>query len=144
MDCISCFISFGIDVYVDLSIPPIIRKKWGLRLKVFLPVYRSALSGTPNTKASPATPRSGKPVRGVAKPGADKSSYPQNGGLSADRSSKPIPSKTTVNRLSPKISTPPDVSLSKCLSESVYLHGCILKLVVVKIPNVGLRNLIYR
>ncbi|KAL7145949.1 hypothetical protein ABFS83_06G008500 [Erythranthe nasuta] len=79
---------------------------------------KSPLSGKPSTKASPATPQVGKPSRGVVKPVATSTSSPQNGGLSVDRSSKPIASKTTINRLSPKISTPPDKKPTSTLKPS--------------------------
>ncbi|KAL8049233.1 hypothetical protein ABFX02_06G008400 [Erythranthe guttata] len=79
---------------------------------------KSALSGKPSTKASPATPQAGKPSRGVVKPVATSTSSPQNGGLSVDRSSKPVALKTTINRLSPKISTPPDKKTTSTLKPS--------------------------
>ncbi|PIM98421.1 hypothetical protein CDL12_29098 [Handroanthus impetiginosus] len=68
---------------------------------------KSALSETPNAKVSPATPRVTKSSRGLAKSDADSASPLQNSRLSVDRSPRSVPSKPTVDRRSPKLSTPP-------------------------------------
>ena len=75
---------------------------------------RSALSETPN-KASPATPRVSKPGRGVAKSESDSPSPLQNSRLSVDRSPRTVTSKPAIERRSPKIATPPEVSITNAL-----------------------------
>ncbi|XP_008234542.1 PREDICTED: WEB family protein At3g02930, chloroplastic-like [Prunus mume] len=67
------------------------------------------ISETPK-KASPATPRVSKLSRGVAKSDSDSPSPLQNSRLSLDRSPKTasVNSKPTVDRRSPKITTPPE------------------------------------
>ncbi|KAL0304571.1 UNVERIFIED_CONTAM: WEB family protein, chloroplastic [Sesamum radiatum] len=79
---------------------------------------KSALSGTPNTKPSPAPPRVSKSNRGVAKYGADSTSSLQTAGLSVDRSPKSVTSKPTVDRPSPKLSTTPDKKSTRILKPS--------------------------
>ncbi|KAH6811379.1 hypothetical protein C2S51_025141 [Perilla frutescens var. frutescens] len=66
---------------------------------------KSTISGTPNAKSSPATPRVS---RVVAKPSGDSVSSLQNGRLSVDRSPGSVTSKLKVERPSPKPSTPTD------------------------------------
>ncbi|PON77565.1 WEB family [Parasponia andersonii] len=62
---------------------------------------------TPN-KASPATPRVNKPSsRGIAKSESDSPSPLQNSRLSVDRSPRSVTSKPTIDRRSPKLTTPP-------------------------------------
>ncbi|KAL0400447.1 UNVERIFIED_CONTAM: WEB family protein, chloroplastic [Sesamum latifolium] len=79
---------------------------------------KSALSGTPNTKPSPAPPRVSKSSRGVAKSGADSTSSLQTAGLSVDRSPKSVTSKPTVDRPSSKLSTTPDKKSTRILKPS--------------------------
>ncbi|KAI3457853.1 hypothetical protein Pfo_014516 [Paulownia fortunei] len=87
---------------------------------------KSALSGTPNAKPSPATPRVSKSSRGVAKPGADSTSSLQNARLSADRSPGSVTSTPTLNRPSPKLSTPPDKKATRILKPSELQAELIL------------------
>lgn len=68
----------------------------------------STLSETSNNKASPATPRVSKLSRGVTKAEPDSPSPLQNSRLSVDRSPRSINSKPTVERRSPKVTTPPE------------------------------------
>ncbi|KAK4403770.1 WEB family protein, chloroplastic [Sesamum angolense] len=79
---------------------------------------KSALSETPNTKVSPATPRISKSSRGIAKPDADSASPLPNARHSVERSPRSIPSKPTVERRSPKLSTPPDKKPTRILKPS--------------------------
>ncbi|KAI3471313.1 hypothetical protein Pfo_027976 [Paulownia fortunei] len=79
---------------------------------------KSAHSETPNTKVSPATPRVSKSSRGVAKSDADSASPLQNARLSVDRSPRSVPSKPTVDRRSPKLSTLPDKKTTRILKPS--------------------------
>lgn len=70
---------------------------------------KSALSETPNSKASPATPRVNKFTRGATKSDADSASPLQNSTrLSVDRSPRTVTSKPTVERKSTKLATPPE------------------------------------
>ncbi|KAI5659735.1 hypothetical protein M9H77_28528 [Catharanthus roseus] len=72
---------------------------------------KSSLSETPNSKASPATPRVNKlSSRGVTKSDAADSPSPlQNSSrLSIDKSPRTVTSKPTIDRRSTKIATPPD------------------------------------
>jgi hypothetical protein len=78
---------------------------------------RSTLSETPH-KASPATPtpRVSRPAsRGVAKSESDSPSPLQNSRLSVDRSPRSVTSKPTIERRSPKLATPPEVSITNAL-----------------------------
>ncbi|KAG6714585.1 hypothetical protein I3842_05G209200 [Carya illinoinensis] len=68
---------------------------------------KSALSETPH-KASPATPRVARLSRGVAKLESDSPSPLQSSRLSVDRSPRSVPSKSTIERRSPKLATPPE------------------------------------
>ncbi|KAL2540371.1 WEB family protein [Abeliophyllum distichum] len=79
---------------------------------------KSALSETPNQKASPATPRVSKPSRGIAKSEVDSPSPLQSSRLSVDRSPRSVPSKPTVDRRSPKLTTPPDKKTTRILKPS--------------------------
>ena len=94
--------------------------KWVLIVMMFGNLNRSSLSEPSNNKASPATPRVSKLTRGVAKSDADSPSPLQNPRLSVDRSPRSINSKPTVDRRSPKLATPPEVTsldayeLSEC------------------------------
>ncbi|XP_073130226.1 WEB family protein At3g02930, chloroplastic [Henckelia pumila] len=65
---------------------------------------KSALSETPNAKATPLASRLSKSSAGVAKPGTDSATRR----LSIDRSPASVASKTTLTRRSPKLSTTPD------------------------------------
>ncbi|KAL2556541.1 WEB family protein [Forsythia ovata] len=79
---------------------------------------KSALSETPNQKASPATPRVSKPSRGIAKSEVDSPSPLPSSRLSVDRSPRSVPSKPTVDRRSPKLTTPPDKKTTRILKPS--------------------------
>lgn len=82
-----------------------------------LHLNRSTLSETPH-KASPATPRVSRPSsRGVAKSESDSPSPSplQNSRLSVDRSPRSVTSKPAIERRSPKLATPPEVSITKAL-----------------------------
>jgi len=80
-----------------------------------LHLNRSTLSETPH-KASPATPRVSRPTsRGVAKSESDSPSPLQNSRLSVDRSPRSVTSKPTIERRSPKVATPPEVSITNTL-----------------------------
>ncbi|KAG8381680.1 hypothetical protein BUALT_Bualt06G0146700 [Buddleja alternifolia] len=73
---------------------------------------KSALSGTPNTtNASPATPRVSKLNRGLPKSDSDSRA-------SVDRSPSSVTSKSTADRPSPRLSTPPDKKTSRILKPS--------------------------
>lgn len=72
---------------------------------------RSAPSETP-TKVSAATTRVSKTVRGAAKSNSDAASPLQSSRLSVDRSPRSVPSKPALDRRSPKLGTPPEVSSS--------------------------------
>ncbi|KAL2249154.1 UNVERIFIED_CONTAM: WEB family protein, chloroplastic [Sesamum indicum] len=85
---------------------------------MLLCLHRSALSETPNTKVSPATPRISKSSRGVAKPDADSASPLPNARHSVERSPRSVPSKPTADRRSPKLSTPPDKKPTRILKPS--------------------------
>ncbi|PSS04571.1 WEB family protein [Actinidia chinensis var. chinensis] len=76
---------------------------------------KSSLSEPSNNKASPATPRVSRLTRGVAKSDADSPSPLQNPRLSADRSPRTNNSKPTVDRRSPKITTPPEKQPTRVL-----------------------------
>lgn len=82
---------------------------------------KSALSETPNSKVSPATPRFvSKSSRGVVKSNADSASPMQNARTSVDdQSPKSITPKPTPQRRSPKLlSTPPDKKPTRILKPS--------------------------
>ncbi|XP_057800627.1 WEB family protein At5g16730, chloroplastic [Salvia miltiorrhiza] len=81
---------------------------------------KSSLSGTPNAKASPATPRSS---RGVARPSGDSISSLQNGRLSIDRSPGSLTPKPKVERASPKPSTPTDRKPTRMVRPSSELQA---------------------
>ncbi|KAB1205313.1 hypothetical protein CJ030_MR7G012051 [Morella rubra] len=68
---------------------------------------KSTLSETPH-KASPATPRVGRPSKGVAKSETDSPSPLQKSRLSIDRSPRSVTSKPTTEHRSPKLATPPE------------------------------------
>ncbi|XP_002520069.2 WEB family protein At5g16730, chloroplastic isoform X1 [Ricinus communis] len=68
---------------------------------------KSGLSETPS-KASPATPRVSKLSRGVNKSEPDSPAPTQNSRLSVERSPRTITPKPTVDRRSPKVTTPPE------------------------------------
>ncbi|KAA8533455.1 hypothetical protein F0562_031111 [Nyssa sinensis] len=89
-------------------------------IMIFLNVNRSTLSETPNNKASPATPRISKLSRGVTKSETDSPSPLQNRRLSVDRSPRSVPSKptTSVDRRSPKLTTPPEKQQTRVLKGS--------------------------
>ncbi|CAI9774246.1 unnamed protein product [Fraxinus pennsylvanica] len=76
---------------------------------------KSALSETPNQKASPATPRVNKPSRGIAKSEVDSPSPLQSSRLSVERSPRSVPSKPTLDRRSPKLTTPPEKKTTRIL-----------------------------
>lgn len=65
---------------------------------------KSALSETPDTKATPGASRLSKSSAGVAKSGTDSATRR----LSVDRSPASVASKTTLSRRSPKLSTTSD------------------------------------
>ncbi|XP_030532843.1 WEB family protein At5g16730, chloroplastic-like isoform X1 [Rhodamnia argentea] len=69
---------------------------------------KSTSSETPNSKASPATPRVSKLGRGLTKAEPDASAPSPNPRLSVDRSPRSVASRPTVDRRSPKLTTPPD------------------------------------
>ncbi|CAK9160641.1 unnamed protein product [Ilex paraguariensis] len=71
-----------------------------------------------NNKASPATPRVSKLSRGVIKSETDSPSPLQNPRLSVDRSPRSVASKPTVDRRSPKLSTPSDKQPTRVLKGS--------------------------
>ncbi|KAM3200011.1 hypothetical protein P3L10_032371 [Capsicum annuum] len=76
----------------------------------YLNMYiRSTLGGNPN-KSIPATPRDrvSKLSRGLSKSDADSTSPLQNSRISVEKSPRSVTSKPSVERRSPKISTPPD------------------------------------
>ncbi|CAA2981791.1 WEB family At3g02930, chloroplastic-like [Olea europaea subsp. europaea] len=78
-----------------------------------------SLSETPNKKASPATPRVSKPSRGISKSEVDSPSPLQQSSLfSVDRSPRSVPSKPTLDRRSPKFTTPPDKKATRILKPS--------------------------
>ncbi|CAI9767788.1 unnamed protein product [Fraxinus pennsylvanica] len=80
---------------------------------------KSALSETPNQKESPATPRVSKPSRGFAKSEVDSPSLlQQSSRFSVDRSPRSVPSKPTLDRRSPKFTTPPDKKTTRILKPS--------------------------
>ncbi|KAJ7982646.1 WEB family protein, chloroplastic [Quillaja saponaria] len=68
---------------------------------------RSNLSETPK-KPSPVTPRVSKLSKGVTKSESESPSPLQNLRLSVDRSPRSVNSKSTLERRSPKVNTPPD------------------------------------
>lgn len=79
---------------------------------------KSTLSDTPNSKPSPATPRVSKLGRGVAKSETDSPSPLHNPRISVDRSPRSVASKPTIERRSPKVSTPPEKPQSRVLKGS--------------------------
>ncbi|KAG6438397.1 hypothetical protein SASPL_103339 [Salvia splendens] len=80
---------------------------------------KSSLSGTPNAKGSPATPRIS---RGVARPSGEAISSLQNGRLSMDRSPGSVTPKAKVERMSPKPSTPTDRKPTRMVRPSSELQ----------------------
>ncbi|XP_022891780.1 WEB family protein At4g27595, chloroplastic-like [Olea europaea var. sylvestris] len=92
---------------------------------------RSALSDTPNQKASPATPRVNKPSRGIAKSEVDSPSPLQSSRLSVDRSPRSVPSKPTLDRRSPRLTTPPEDNIR--VKDGLYLRSEIfMKSILLK------------
>ncbi|KAG6400732.1 hypothetical protein SASPL_137574 [Salvia splendens] len=81
---------------------------------------KSSLSGTPNAKASPATPRIS---RGLARPSGDSISSLQNRRLSMDRSPGSVTPKSKVERMSPKPSTPTDRKPTRLVRPSSELQA---------------------
>lgn len=80
---------------------------------------KSTVSETPNSKASPATPRVNKFNRGVTKSDADSPSPLQNSSrLSVDKSPRTVTSKPTVERKSIKLATTPDKKPTRILKPS--------------------------
>ncbi|KAL3837946.1 hypothetical protein ACJIZ3_022537 [Penstemon smallii] len=82
---------------------------------------KSGLSETPNAKVASATPRISKPVsKGVVKSNnTDSAASPlPNSRVSIDRSPRSVTSKPTVERRSPKLSTPPDKKPARVLKPS--------------------------
>ncbi|KAG6435060.1 hypothetical protein SASPL_106710 [Salvia splendens] len=80
---------------------------------------KSSLSGTPNAKGSPATPRIS---RGVARPSGEAISSLQNGRLSMDRSPGSVTPKAKMERMSPKPSTPTDRKPTRMVRPSSELQ----------------------
>ncbi|CAN4085533.1 unnamed protein product [Withania somnifera] len=80
---------------------------------------KSTLGENPN-KSTPATPRdrASKLSRGLSKSDADSPSPLQNSRLSVEKSPRSVTSKTSVERRSPKISTPPDKKPTRILKPS--------------------------
>lgn len=80
---------------------------------------KSSLGETPN-KSTPATPRDrvSKLSRGMSKSDADSTSPLQNSRIPVEKSPRSVTSKPSVERRSPKISTPPDKKPSRILKPS--------------------------
>lgn len=91
--------------FVDLAFLEEKKKK----LRIFC-LCRSTVTGTPNAKSSPATPRVS---RGVVRPSGDSIPSLQNGRFSVDRSPNSVTPKGKVERTSPKPSTPTEVSFEE-------------------------------
>lgn len=79
---------------------------------------KSSLSDTPNSKATPATPRITKPSRGLAKSDTSSLSPLPNARPPVDKSPRSVTSKPTVEKRSPRLSTPPDKKPSRILKPS--------------------------
>ncbi|KAL8551312.1 hypothetical protein ACS0TY_000411 [Phlomoides rotata] len=81
---------------------------------------KSSLSGTPNTKSSPATPRRTVPKL-VPKPSGDSVSSLQNGRLSIDRSPGSVTSKPKIP--SPRVTTPTEKKITRLVRPSSELQA---------------------
>ncbi|XP_057970046.1 WEB family protein At5g16730, chloroplastic-like [Malania oleifera] len=82
---------------------------------------KSGLSETPNSKASPATPRVSKLGRGITKSEPDSHSPLQHSRPSIERSPRSVnshSSKPAVDRRSPKLATPPEKQISRVVKGS--------------------------
>ncbi|GAA0140935.1 actin binding motor protein [Lithospermum erythrorhizon] len=79
---------------------------------------KSSLSDAPNSKSIPATPRIAKLSRGLKKSDAISLSPLQNSRLPVDKSPRSVTSKPTVEKRSPRLSTPPDKKPSRILKPS--------------------------
>nr|XP_043614489.1 WEB family protein At5g16730, chloroplastic-like [Erigeron canadensis] len=77
----------------------------------------------PISKTSPATPRVSKLGRGVAKSETDSPSPLQSTRASAERSPRVVPSKPTIERRSPKISSPAEKPAPRGLQKGSELQA---------------------
>ena len=94
----------------ETSVPALSILSNGVLIVMMFSNLNRSLSEPSNNKASPATPKVSRLTRGVAKSDADSPSPLQNPRLSVDRSPRTNNSKPTVDRRSPKLATPPEVT----------------------------------
>ncbi|KAK4752674.1 hypothetical protein SAY87_021472 [Trapa incisa] len=79
---------------------------------------KSSLSETSSGKASLATPKVGRVSRGVTKSDADSPSQLHNSRLSVTQSPRPVTSKSSIDRRSPKVISPADKPAARAVKVS--------------------------